>query len=57
MAWSAPLVLTLASSTGAPGDSAGLFDDVGLEGFAQTHAQSIDDYQGRALLIEFFAYW
>ena len=28
-----------------------------LEGFAQTQAESLDDYYGRAILIEFFAYW
>ncbi len=30
---------------------------VELEGFAQTKAKSFDDYAGRAVLIEFFAYW
>ena len=30
---------------------------VQLEGFAQTGAKSFDDYMGRAVLIEFFAYW
>lgn len=28
-----------------------------LEGFTQTGATSIDDFVGRALFIEFFAYW
>jgi hypothetical protein len=28
-----------------------------LEGFSQTKAKSLDDYAGRALLIEIFAYW
>ncbi len=28
-----------------------------LEGFAQTGARSLDDFYGRALLIEFFAFW
>jgi hypothetical protein len=28
-----------------------------LEGLAQTSAKSFDDYLGRAVLIEFFAYW
>jgi len=28
-----------------------------LEGFAQTKATSFDDFLGRAVLIEFFAYW
>jgi len=30
---------------------------VTLEGFTQTKATSLDDFAGRALLIEFFAYW
>jgi hypothetical protein len=28
-----------------------------LEGFALTEAKSIDDYVGRTILLEFFAYW
>jgi hypothetical protein len=28
-----------------------------LEGLAQTKAKSFDDFLGRAVLIEFFAYW
>ena len=28
-----------------------------LEDFAQTPAKSFDDYMGRTVLIEFFAYW
>jgi hypothetical protein len=28
-----------------------------LEGMAQTQAKSFDDFLGRAVLIEFFAYW
>ena len=28
-----------------------------LEGLAQTQAKSFDDFAGRAVLIEFFAYW
>lgn len=28
-----------------------------LEGLAQTGAKSFDDFLGRAVLIEFFAYW
>ena len=30
---------------------------VELEGFSQTGAETFDDFQGRAVLIEFFAYW
>jgi hypothetical protein len=28
-----------------------------LEDFAQTKAKSFDDFVGRAVLVEFFAYW
>lgn len=28
-----------------------------IEGLAQTKAKSLDEYVGRALLVEFFAYW
>lgn len=28
-----------------------------IEGFSQTAARSLDDLVGRAVLIEFFAYW
>ncbi len=28
-----------------------------LEGLSQTEATSVADFHGRALLIEFFAYW
>jgi hypothetical protein len=31
--------------------------DVELEGLSQTKAKSLDDYLGRAVLVEFFAYW
>ena len=29
----------------------------GLEDFGQTKAKSLDDFVGRTLIIEFFAYW
>lgn len=31
--------------------------EIELEGFSQTGAKSFDDFFGRAVLIEFFAYW
>lgn len=30
---------------------------VNLEGLAQTGAKTFDDFMGRAVLLEFFAYW
>lgn len=44
------------SSAGAQGVGSKL-TGVELEGLAQTPAKSFADYQGRAVLIEFFAYW
>lgn len=35
----------------------GQLPPIELEGFAQTKAKSFDDFTGRAVLIEFFAYW
>ncbi len=31
--------------------------EIQLEGYSQTGAKSFDDFYGRAVLIEFFAYW
>lgn len=31
--------------------------EIQLEGYSQTEAKSFDDFYGRAVLIEFFAYW
>ena len=28
-----------------------------IEGLAQTKAKSLDDFSGRAVLVEFFAFW
>jgi len=41
----------------AEGETFQPLPQVTLEGFTQTKAKSLDDYTGRALLIEFFAYW
>lgn len=34
-----------------------LYDGVKLDDLTATRATSFDDFQGRAVLIEFFAYW
>jgi hypothetical protein len=52
--------LGLAAATplpGPPGSARKPLPEVELEGFTQTEASSLDDYFGRAVLIEFFAYW
>lgn len=50
--------LALALAPVATAQSVGkVLSDVSLEGFSQTEARSFDDFLGRAVLIEFFAYW
>ncbi|MEZ6015293.1 MAG: hypothetical protein R3F49_09285 [Planctomycetota bacterium] len=50
--------LAAAASLSMPANGVGdPLPEVELEGFSQTGAKSIDDLAGRALLIEFFAYW
>ena len=46
----------LAASTAAQGVGSKL-PVVELEEFTQTQAKTFDDYLGRAVLIEFFAFW
>jgi len=55
----AGLGLALASAAPAGAVSAGGHGSSGieLEDLAQTGASSFDDFTGRAVLIEFFAYW
>lgn len=57
--WLLPAALCLA---GFPppvdaGDLGRLPDKIGLDDFAQTEAKSFDDFTGRLVLIEAFAYW
>ena len=49
-----PLVIGLASPSRA-GDT--VKNTAQVADFAQTGAQSWSDLQGRAILVEFFAYW
>jgi len=34
-----------------------MLDEVELSGFAKTKAEAFDEFAGRTVLIEFFAYW
>jgi hypothetical protein len=43
-----------ASATAGVGDA---LPEAQLDGFTATPAKSFDDYLGRTVLIEFFAYW
>jgi hypothetical protein len=50
--------LAMASGTFVFGEDLGdKLPEVELVGFSQTGAQSFEEYKGRAVLIEFFAYW
>lgn len=52
------LALAAAAPLYAPANGVGdPLPEASLEGFSQTRATSLEDYSGRALLIEFFAYW
>ena len=48
-------VLTSATQAQEPGSS--IPAEIELEGYSQIPARSWDDLLGRAVLIEFFAYW
>ena len=50
----APLVVGLASAQAGVGTK---LPQIELEDFAQTPAKSFDDYSGRAIMLDFFAYW
>ena len=52
------LVLGLALSAAARAQILGTtLRHPNFEGFQQTQAQSLDDYAGRLLLVEFFGHW
>ena len=52
------IVAALVATTG-PALAADVGDklEIELEGFTATAATSIEDFSGRAILIEYFAYW
>ncbi len=54
---SAALLLTAFALPPRPAHAGGQLPPVEVEGFAHTKARSFDDFAGRAVLIEFFAYW
>lgn len=53
----AALALAALALAAPAAPSGGQLPPVELEGFAQTKAKSFDDFAGRAVLLEFFAYW
>ena len=57
---STALALTALLAGTAPAAAQGVgsqMPDLDLRDFAQTEATSLDDFYGRAVLLEFFAYW
>ncbi len=53
--WCAPVLAVLGQPVLAQGVGSRV-PEIELDDFSQTPAESFDDYQGRAVLIEFFAY-
>ena len=58
--WLLTLALGAVSAFAAPAPAQGVgskLPALELEGLSQTPAKTFDDYLGRAVLLEFFAYW
>jgi len=55
--WLAPLTVAALTLSLPCARAGGQLPQVELTDFGQTKAKSIDDFSGRAVLIEFFAYW
>ncbi len=51
------LALAMLAGIATAGGVGSSLPPVELEGFTQTKASSFDDFLGRAVLLEFFAYW
>ena len=52
-----PVLLAALALPAAAQDADGTIPELELEGYSQTEAESFDDFFGRAVLIEFVAYW
>ena len=55
--WIPALALYALAATGDAQGAGSKVPPVELEEFAMTPAKSFDDYFGRAVLVEFFAWW
>jgi hypothetical protein len=53
----AALALAALVLPSTPARAGGTLPPANLEDFGQTKAKSLDDFAGRAVLMEFFAYW
>jgi hypothetical protein len=51
------LVLAAVAVPASPAHAGGTLPPSTLEDFGQTKAKSLDDFSGRAVLMEFFAFW
>ena len=52
-----PVLLALLALPAAAQGIGSTIPKIELEGFGNTQAQSFDDYYGRTVLLEFFAFW
>jgi hypothetical protein len=52
-----PVLLAALALPAAAQDVGSTIPEIELEGYSQTGAESFDDFYGRAVLFEFFAYW
>ncbi|MCA9319361.1 MAG: hypothetical protein KDB53_01435 [Planctomycetes bacterium] len=57
LGFSLALALTLVLSASSTAQVGQALPTVELEDFSQTPAKSYDEFVGRVVLIEFFAYW
>ena len=58
LTWGGLLLLTAAFAGPREDDLAGMrLPEIELDDYAQTEARSFEDFAGRAVLFEFFAYW
>jgi len=48
---------SLCLTAGAQEVGTSMLEEVELSGFAKTKAEAFDEFAGRTVLIEFFAYW
>ena len=53
----AAILITFAPALASAQGIGSKLPEIELEGFANTPAKSFDDFMGRAVLIEFFAFW
>lgn len=55
--WTSALLLCALAAPGVAQGVGSKMPVVELEGYSQTQAKAFEDFTGRAVLIEFFAFW